>query len=184
MIDRINTYLGEIKNKEERLLKNMNHQSGLRVQNMGESFLCKWSKEVAEILGYKEDGYLGTAWQRSGATALVDGGAGVINLKCTGGWASTTVAEGYIAKSQQMKYLQVETLAGLAEKKQKTLRDEGDGKTGDAEVALENFADTNAVTPVSSAHSPSTAVSAAGSPGNPDWAVSGTVVINNFFGTK
>eukprot|EP00957_Ditylum_brightwellii_P120863 9217931-Ditylum_brightwellii.AAC.1 len=80
------------------------------------------------------------------------------------GWVNTTVAEGYIAESQQMKNLQMETLAGPVEKKQKTYINEGDGKvavamlkTGDVEVALENFADTKVVTPVSAAGSPGTA---------------------------
>eukprot|EP00957_Ditylum_brightwellii_P038302 2895882-Ditylum_brightwellii.AAC.1 len=106
--------------------------------------------------------------------ALADGSAGVINLKCASGWTHTTVTEGYIAKRQQMKDLQVETFAGPAKKKQKTLNDEGDGKTGDAEIAPENFAHAKVVTPVS----------AAGSPGNPDWAMSGTIVINNYFTTN
>eukprot|EP00957_Ditylum_brightwellii_P163023 12414035-Ditylum_brightwellii.AAC.1 len=63
----------------------MSHRSVQRVQNMGESVLCKWPKEAAEVLGKDDDGYSGTTWQRSGAMALVDGGTGVINLKHAGG---------------------------------------------------------------------------------------------------
>eukprot|EP00957_Ditylum_brightwellii_P003731 283698-Ditylum_brightwellii.AAC.1 len=79
-----------------------------------------------------------------------------------------------------MKNLQVETLAGPAEKKQKTHINGGDGKvavavlkTGDAEVALENFTGAKVVAPVSAAGSTSTA----------DWSMCGVVVINNYFTT-
>eukprot|EP00957_Ditylum_brightwellii_P057037 4323090-Ditylum_brightwellii.AAC.1 len=51
---------------------------------------------------------------------MADSGASIINLKRAGGWKSSTVAEGYVAESAQMKRLQVDALAGkLGAKKKK-----------------------------------------------------------------
>eukprot|EP00957_Ditylum_brightwellii_P206870 15350326-Ditylum_brightwellii.AAC.1 len=83
--------LGELKVPKGRLLENMNSCSRQRVQNMSKSVLSKWPKLATEMLAFNEKGFTCTAWHRSGATALADGSAGVINFKHAGGWKSNTV---------------------------------------------------------------------------------------------
>eukprot|EP00957_Ditylum_brightwellii_P200546 15288983-Ditylum_brightwellii.AAC.1 len=65
---------------------------------MGGNTLNDWPKTAALICDMDPDGFTSMCWRRSGATELANGGAGLINLKCAGGWKSSTVAEGYIAQ--------------------------------------------------------------------------------------
>eukprot|EP00957_Ditylum_brightwellii_P046535 3531539-Ditylum_brightwellii.AAC.1 len=88
---------------------------------MGQRVLHTWPTQAVEVLELDAAGYSGTCWRRSGATAMADSGTGIINLKHAGMWKSSTVAEGYVAESAQMKRLQVDALAGKpAAKKKKT----------------------------------------------------------------
>eukprot|EP00957_Ditylum_brightwellii_P106509 8126246-Ditylum_brightwellii.AAC.1 len=73
---------------------------------MGKRALHTWPTQAAEMLELDAAGYSGTCWRRSRATAMANSGAGIINLKRAGGWKSSTVAEGYVAESAQMKSLQ------------------------------------------------------------------------------
>eukprot|EP00957_Ditylum_brightwellii_P149139 11357442-Ditylum_brightwellii.AAC.1 len=86
---------------------------------MGKRVLHTWPTQATEMLELDATGYSGTCWRRSGATAMANSGAGIINLKCAGGWKSSTVAEGYVAESAQMKSIQVDALAGKPEAKKK-----------------------------------------------------------------
>eukprot|EP00957_Ditylum_brightwellii_P012964 979433-Ditylum_brightwellii.AAC.1 len=113
----MSTYLGEIPKKKECLLKNFSAKSKTHIQNMGKCSLHSWPTQVMEMLELDAAGYSSTCWHRSGATSMASSGAGIINLKCAGGWKSSTVAEGYIAESVQMKSLQVDAFAGKLEAK-------------------------------------------------------------------
>eukprot|EP00957_Ditylum_brightwellii_P119648 9128727-Ditylum_brightwellii.AAC.1 len=86
---------------------------------MGKCTLLTWPTQAAEMLELNTSGYSGTCWCRSGATTMADSGAGIINLKPTGGCTSSTVVEGYITESAQMKSLQVAALAGKPDAKKK-----------------------------------------------------------------
>eukprot|EP00957_Ditylum_brightwellii_P162562 12379082-Ditylum_brightwellii.AAC.2 len=59
---------------------------------------------------------------------MADSGAGIINLKRAGVWKSSTVGQGYITESAQMKSIQVAALKGKPDAKKK--------KTGEPDVVV------------------------------------------------
>eukprot|EP00957_Ditylum_brightwellii_P149764 11405356-Ditylum_brightwellii.AAC.1 len=153
----------------------MNSHNRQRLQNMGKSVLSKLPKLVAEILSLNKKGFTGTAWCRSRATALADGCAGVTNLKYAGGWKSNTVAEGYVAKRPAMKKEKtgtgVKPAAAVA-------------KSPDDIKSVPSSSNVSVSVPDDIENVPSDSnvgVSVAGR--MPDWSITGSVVINNYFTT-
>jgi len=68
--------------------------------NIGVNTLSNLGKRVAEFLGLPTpEIYTGHCWRRTSATAFVDTGASLEELKRLGNWKSSAVAERYIADS-------------------------------------------------------------------------------------
>lgn len=70
------------------------------VQPVGINSFAKMPKKIAEYLELPDSGsYTGHCLRRTSATLLADSGADIQTLKRHGGWASTSVAEGYVEES-------------------------------------------------------------------------------------
>eukprot|EP00957_Ditylum_brightwellii_P189306 14409091-Ditylum_brightwellii.AAC.1 len=80
----MSTYLDEILKKKGRLLKKFNAKSKTCIQNVGKHLLHSWPTQATEMLELNAAGYSGTCWHRSGATAMANSVAGIINLKRAG----------------------------------------------------------------------------------------------------
>eukprot|EP00957_Ditylum_brightwellii_P053172 4031732-Ditylum_brightwellii.AAC.1 len=116
------------------------------------------------------DDYTCTCWRRSGETELANDGAGLINLKRAGRWKRSTVVEGYIAKSNTMKEIQANLLTGGPAKKWK-IEEKAEEVVSDKPLVADVMKMPDAMKmPVHLVMG-----------GKPEWAVSGTVVINNYY---
>jgi integrase len=91
----VNSYLALCKNPAGRFFRNYNIKSGHYIQNMGVGALQEIPQNAAKLLelpNFAE--YTFHCFRRSGATALADEGANLLELKRAGRWASSKVAEG------------------------------------------------------------------------------------------
>lgn len=112
-----------------RMIKNANssakNEDSVYSQNMGESNIRGWAKELAETLFNKPDAsnYTGHTWRRTGATTLADEGITEIALKRAGNWTSATAAMKYVNASSYAREKQVKLLEPSG-KKSKLASDE------------------------------------------------------------
>lgn len=79
---------------------------------LGKTFLRQIPKFIADFLGLPDPHlYTGQCFRRTSATSLVDAGCSRQNLKRHGGWASDSVAEGYLSNSKRMRMEVAEMLS-------------------------------------------------------------------------
>jgi hypothetical protein len=97
---------------ESRFFMYLSKEGELQNRPMGINALAKTPQAVAISLGLENpEGYTGHCWRRTGATTLADTGCSLIQLKQSGGWASSTTAEGYVADSAHSKRTIAEAFA-------------------------------------------------------------------------
>lgn len=85
-------------------------------QPIGKNTFGKIPSKIAGFLGLVNPKlYTGHCLRRTSATALVNAGASMTTLKRHGGWRSTTVAEGYLADSIELKNKTARMLAIVPE---------------------------------------------------------------------
>ena len=73
-------------------------------QVIGINKIAKFPNDIAKFLQIpNQNEYTGHCFRRTAATLLADTGADIVDLMRAGGWASRTVAEGYIAESEVQK---------------------------------------------------------------------------------
>ncbi|KAJ8914856.1 hypothetical protein NQ315_014869 [Exocentrus adspersus] len=91
------------------------------VQSVGKNTFGKMPSKIANFLGLPDpEAFTGHCLLRTSATALVNAGANMTTLKRHGVWRSSTVAEGYLADSMELKNKTARMLAGIS-------ADEGSG---------------------------------------------------------
>lgn len=97
--------LGENPSPNERIWRQYRTASkGFTRQVHGKNYFSTLPRKIAEFLKLDNPkSYTGHAFRRSGATAAVDNGIDMLNLKRLGGWKSDSVAEGYIGESEVSK---------------------------------------------------------------------------------
>lgn len=85
-------------------------------QPIGKNTFGKIPSQIASVLGLRNpNSYTGHCLRRTSATALVNAGANMTMLKRHGGWRSSTVAEGYLEDSIEMKKKTARMLAGMSD---------------------------------------------------------------------
>ena len=89
------------------LLKNYNVKCSKRKKKTGWRTMQKMCNRVEQVLGLSVNSLTTHAFRRSGATALANAGASLIQLKRAGRWQSSKVAEGYIENCLPEKRKQV-----------------------------------------------------------------------------
>ena len=74
------------------------------IQCVGINTFGKFPSEIAAYLKLPNpELYTGHSFRRSSATMLADSGEGITNIKRLGGWKSTSVAEGYLEESTELR---------------------------------------------------------------------------------
>ena len=95
-----------------RFIKNYSPKLNIRKQNTGWRTLINMCRRFEEILGLAKGTLTTHTFCQSGATALANNGASLIQLKQAGRWSSSAVAEGYIENSLPEKRKQVSLMTG------------------------------------------------------------------------
>lgn len=91
------------------------------VQPVGKNTFGKMPSKIASFLGLPNpEAFTGHCLRRTSATALVNAGANMTTLKRHGGWRSSTVAEGYLADSMELKKKTARMLAGISDERKET----------------------------------------------------------------
>jgi len=71
---------------------------------VGKNTLATYPRRIAEFLGLEDaDKFTGHCFRRTGATLLARNGASVMQLQTAGGWQSATVAQRYVAESDNTR---------------------------------------------------------------------------------
>lgn len=112
--DTVKTYLNLRPDpcKTDRFL--LNFQNGKCTnQPIGKNKAGKFPRAIAEFLGLPNPGrFTGHCFRRTSATILANTGCSIEDIKRHGNWKSTSVAEGYIAESEEHKRRTGKTIAG------------------------------------------------------------------------
>lgn len=91
------------------------------VQPVGKNTFGKIPSKIASFLELPNpETFTGHCLRRTSATALVNAGANMTTLKRHGGWRSSTVAEGYLADSMELKNKTARMLAGMSDERRET----------------------------------------------------------------
>ncbi|XP_045461278.1 uncharacterized protein LOC123671465 [Harmonia axyridis] len=91
------------------------------VQPVGKNTFGKIPSKIASFLELSNpEAFTGHCLRRTSATALVNAGANMTTLKRHGGWRSSTVAEGYLADSMELKNKTARMLAGMSDERRET----------------------------------------------------------------
>ena len=93
-------------------MKNYAKSHNSRKTKTGWKTLLNMCRRIEEILGLKRGTIMTHPFRRSGATALADAGASVIQLKRAGRWSSQKIVEGYIEHCLPEKRTRAQMLTG------------------------------------------------------------------------
>jgi integrase len=97
---------------DSRLFMYISKEGALQNKPLGVNAIGKTPKLVATALGLATpEDFTGHCWRRTGATVLANSGCSLIQLKQSGGWSSSTTAEGYVAESSHSKHGIAESFA-------------------------------------------------------------------------